>query len=376
MSAIAVVSYDANKYSETFIRYLVENLPFEVHPFYNGELPRYHHDNQPFLPNSGWRKVLIAIKELWGTNEKKQQEDAIEAYLIQNKIQVVYCNYSITALPFMDICERNSISLIVHFRGWTAYRQTILDKYGHLYPRLFTLASAIICVSSDMKKQLMLLGAEENKISVIPSGANTEIFTYSNHALNPLVFLAVGRFCDTKNPHLTILAFSKVLQQLPNAKLVMVGGDETLLCACINLCKALKIENHVQFKGILPQHMVFEEMKGAYAFVQHSALTCLNEKEGTPNSIMEACASGLPVIATRHAGILDVVVDGITGLLCDEFDLDAMADNMIRVARDKELAYRLGVNASKHIKENFTAKQCIDKVTAVITKAISSNKLN
>jgi colanic acid/amylovoran biosynthesis glycosyltransferase len=137
MKRIAIISYNANQYSETFIHNLVDRLPFEVYYLYGGELPKYYFNDQPFLRRDGFRKVMIALKEWMGVDEKKQHEKAVEEYLIRNKIQLVYANYSITALPFMDICERNGIPLIVHFRGWTAYRKTILEKYGPLYPRLF-----------------------------------------------------------------------------------------------------------------------------------------------------------------------------------------------------------------------------------------------
>ncbi|MBK8659457.1 MAG: glycosyltransferase [Bacteroidetes bacterium] len=263
MKSIAVVSYNYQQYSETFISHLVKNLPFKVHYLYGGELPAFYGDYRPFLPEMGWGKWCVETKALVGKKIQEQHKEAVEQYLLKNNIQAVHANYSFTALPLMDICERNKIPLIVHFRGWTAYRQTILDKYGAQYPKLFSIAAAVICVSADMKQQLIRLGCPENKITIIASGADTAYFHYQNHSANPPVFLSVGRFCDTKNPHLTILAFSKVLQEIPDAKLVMAGGDETLLSACFTLCKALKIELAVSFKGVLTHEQVAEEMKSA-----------------------------------------------------------------------------------------------------------------
>lgn len=374
MKSIAVVSYNYQQYSETFINHLVKNLPFKVHYMYGGELPAFYGDYRPFLPEKGWGRWYVETKALLGKKTQEQQEEAVEQYLLKNNIEAVHTNYSITALPLMDICERNNIPLIVHFRGWTAYRQTILDKYGAQYPKLFRIATAVICVSEDMKRQLIHLGCPENKITIIASGADTAYFRYQNHSANPPVFLSVGRFCDTKNPHLTILAFSKVLQDIPDAKLVMAGGNETLLSACFTLCKALKIENDVMFKGVLTHEEVAEEMKNAYAFVQHSATTILKEKEGTPNAIMEAMASGLPVVATRHAGIKDIITHGETGLLRNEYDIDAMAKHMIQIWNYKEFATQIGINASEHISKNYTRKLYLDKVAEIITFAIENKK--
>lgn len=374
MHRIALISFNQFQYSETFIHNLVKFLPFEVHYLYEGELPAYYGNHQKFLNEDGFKKVLVAFKAWLGTPRIQQHQNAVEKYLLENRIEAVHANYAITAFPLMDICKRNHIPLIVHFRGWTAYRSTIIEKYGNQYDELFKIAQAVICVSKDMKQQLISLGCPQAKISIIPSGANTDIFSYSDHSDNPPVFIAVGRLCDTKNPHLTILAFSKVVEQVPEAKLVIVGGDENQKCACVNLSKALRIESKVEFKGVLSQNELYEEMKKAFAFVQHSATTMLNEKEGTPNSVMEACAAGLPVVATRHAGIQDVIVENETGLLCDEFAIDAMADNMLRLLRNKPFAQKIGLAASKRVNEQFTTKQYVSKVAAVIDSCLEETR--
>ncbi len=371
---LALVSYNADKYSETFIQALRSIPGCDVRYLYGGDLPRYYGDWLPLFNTSGFSGVIASLRSWLGTSEYEQHRKAVERYLLKNQIQVVYANYSITAFPLMEMCQRNGIPLIVHFHGWTAYRSSLLEQYKREYGELFGMAAAIVYVSRDMGKQLLSLGAPEKKLHYVPYGVSPDMFTYQNHSTNAPVFLSVGRFCDTKNPHLTIVAFSKVLQEIPEAKLLMAGGDETMLNACVNLTKALRIEHAVSFKGVLTHNQVAAEMKNAYAFVQHSATTIQNEKEGTPNSIMEAMASGLPVIATRHAGILDIIEDGVSGLLCNEFDVDTMAQHMIAVWKNKELAAILGQNASKHIHQNFTRSMYLNKVAEVIQTTIDTSR--
>lgn len=66
------------------------------------------------------------------------------------------------------------------------------------------------------------------------------------------------------------------------------------------------------------------------------------DSEGTPVAILEACASGLPVVATRHAGIKDVILHGETGFLIEEGDVHGVAEYMVQLLEDPELAERLG----------------------------------
>ncbi|MBS1613870.1 MAG: glycosyltransferase family 4 protein [Bacteroidetes bacterium] len=366
MKNIALLSYNHNKYSETFIQDLVKHLPYKVHYLYGGELPMYNGSGNSFMDTSPKGKLKKAYKEWLGTPEPQQHKKAVEQYLLKHNIEAVYANYAITAFPVMEICNRLNIPLIVHFWGWTAYRSTLLEKYKKEYAELFQIAKAVICVSTDMQKQLISLGCPASKVHYVSSWANTELFTYSDHSSNPPIFFTAGRFCDTKNPHLTVLAFSKALPDIPNAKLVMAGGDENLMNACVNLCKALGIADKVAMLGAVPQQQIFALTQQAYAFVQHSATTILNEKEGTPYAILEACAAGLPVIATRHAGVCDVVIENETGLLCNEYDVDAMAADMVKLWNDKEMAKRIGMAASKHVREHYNMEQQLTAITAIV----------
>lgn len=296
---------------------------------------------------------------------------AVEEYLLLKKIKAVVANYAITAFPIMDICKRNNIPLIVHFHGWTAYRKSIIERHWNDYQNLFKMCAAIVCVSSDMREQLKRLGAPDEKIHQTVCGFDESIFTYCRNQTSEISFFAAGRFCDTKNPHLTILAFSQTLKKLSTAKLEIAGGDENLLNACVNLTKSLNIEHAVKFCGILSPNEMHQKMSKSTAFVQHSAVTIEGEKEGTPVTILEASATGLPVIATRHAGIQEVVIDNQTGLLSDEFDIQTMSTNMERVACDEILAQNIGRSASERVYSLFTVNHYIAKLTSIINGSIS-----
>ena len=143
-------------------------------------------------------------------------------------------------------------------------------------------------------------------------------------------------------------------------------GDGNLKYACQILVRALKLEDKVEFKGILPPEEVLAEMHKARVYVQHSVTTPHGDREGTPVTIMEASLSGLPVVSTRHGGIPDVILDEETGLLCDEADINQMAENMIRFAKDDDLVFKMGKAGHEKIRSEFTLGHYIDKVWKVI----------
>jgi len=112
-------------------------------------------------------------------------------------------------------------------------------------------------------------------------------------------------------------------------------------------------------------------MRRARGFLQHSIRASDGDSEGTPVAILEAQASGLPVIATRHAGIPDVVIEGRTGFLVDEGDVKRMAEGIARVAEDSPLATALGAAGRSRVLESFTMERSIDRLWGIIERALA-----
>ena len=112
----------------------------------------------------------------------------------------------------------------------------------------------------------------------------------------------------------------------------------------------------------------FEKVK---AFVQHSIIAPGGDSEGTPVAILEASAAALPVISTKHAGIIDVVKDGVTGFLVDEHDSHAMADKMLFLLENPDVCAKMGQAGRKLIAENYEMSMHLDQLNKLISKVVS-----
>jgi glycosyltransferase involved in cell wall biosynthesis len=288
--------------------------------------------------------------------------------LQRNRIDVVLAEYGPTGVSVLPVCVESRIPFVVHFHGFDAYDHPTLDEYGDQYREMFKSASAIVAVSRDMQGQLLRLGAPNDKTFYIPYGVDLNLFANANPRQADPVFLAVARFVDKKAPHLTLLAFHKVLAAVPDAKLIMIG-DGDLLEASRQLATSLRMNGSVEFRGARSPIEVAEATKSARAFVQHSMKTSYGDSEGTPNTILEAGAAGLAVVSTRHAGIKDVVQEGETGFLIDEGDVDGMAAAMIRLAKDPDLAATMGMAARKRIASHFSLSDRLGELWEVLKTA-------
>jgi len=368
VSKICIISNKPPAYSETFIKAHLENIPADSLFFYGRWFPKFNQNNHCILPNHISDKIQRQIiKKIFKEQSTQRDRETFKQILIQQKIDVVLAEYGMTGAAILPVCQKNNIPLVVHFHGYDAYDKRIIRPYRNSYRHLFKEASASIAVSHDMKQQLLQLGAYPEKLYYNPYGVNLSIFKQVKPDQNPANFIAVGRFVNKKAPHLTIMAFKKVAEQCPNAKLHMIGTG-LLLKKCQKLVNSLNLNQQVEFLGACSHEQVAARMQQARAFVQHSVRTKYGDSEGTPVAVLEASASGLPVIATRHAGIKDVIIEQETGLLCDEGDIDQMATNMLQVIQSPDLAQKLGKAGRQRIRKDFSLDKSINGLFNIINQ--------
>jgi colanic acid/amylovoran biosynthesis glycosyltransferase len=372
-SVVSIISPSVNLYSETFIQAHIDRLPANVKPLYGYPFPNLTGNGDELYVSSSMKNRVLRIAggRFFNLNSRSLHKAAVKDFLLNQRVDVVLAEYGHTGVSIMDVCRETNIPLVVHFHGHDVYRKTILTSEGQNYPELFELSAALIVVSKDMRRQLVKLGAPEGKIILNPYGVDVDQFRGGDPSKAPPMFVAVGRFVDKKAPHLTLLAFSKLFESYPDARLVMIG-DGPLLEACQQLAGALCISGAVEFRGARSHAEVAETMRRSRAFVQHSIQTSYGDSEGTPVAVMEASASGLPIAATKHAGIQDVVIEEETGFLVPEGDISGMAESMKMLAEDPDLATRLGKKGRERVINHFSMDKSIDNLWAVLSKVIES----
>ena len=145
-------------------------------------------------------------------------------------------------------------------------------------------------------------------------------------------------------------------------------GDGELMEVCRRMVGALGLGHAVTFPGVLSPLEISILLRQCRGFVQHSVCPESGDSEGTPVSILEASSSGLPVISTRHGGIPEAVIDGTSGFLVPEGDLEGMASAMLNVAEDGALAARMGQRGREHILNHFSIDRSMARLEAVVAR--------
>lgn len=364
---LCIIKPNKDSYSETFIQSQIDLLAGEKHVLYGGDFPLHKHDGQFLI--SSWFGILTYLiqKRVLKRRDIPVRNKFLVRYLKEHHIAVVLAQYGTVGASVAKACAMANIPLVIHFHGVDAYRHTLLKTFQALYKQAFAYASALVVVSSDMQKSLISQGAPKGKIRLIPYGVNTSMFKQVRLSAR-INFLFIGRLVDKKAPLVLISAFAKVAEKIPDAHLRIVGNGP-LLNQAQHLVKMLALQEKVTFAGVLTRQEILSTMADTYCYVQHSLTAKDGDKEGTPNSILEASAVGLPIVSTKHAGINEAVIDGITGFLVNEHDDEAMAQRMVQIASSRELAKKMGHAARQHILQHYDIAQQIATLNTVLQQA-------
>lgn len=353
--------------SETFIRANLAGLLYEKYAYFGDEYSPSRPLRCTYALSILISKLLMRLKLPWVAG---LPASLVAWVLIQlHQPNLVLVEFGFEAVRVMEACAWSKVPLVVHFRGADASAERWLSLLRQRYQRLFKIAAGVIVKSKPMARCLQTLGASADRMLVSASGANQKLFYGSNPQKSDPIFLSVGRFVEKKGPLYTIRAFARLKEHDPdNSAYLWMVGDGPLMHESEQLVEQLELTYSVVFLGKQPQWKVASLMRSARAFVQHSMVASDGDSEGNPVAIMEAQLSGLPVIATRHAGIPEVVVDGLSGILCDEKDVLAMSEAMQELLNNPLLAQKLGEFGSDRVKKQFTIKKHLHELSLFLER--------
>lgn len=363
---ILIATPGLNKPMGPFVRNYIENLPFEKVVLFGGFVP-YFYIGTSLRKQRMVRYFFTALSLMNQKRLEKIIRKRFKNILAKEKIDCVVADYLITGGVVGRICEELKIPVVSNVLGYEIHKEDVFKGNTENYSRLAKNKSYVIPVAKNMIPKLKNLGFTDEQIVYSPIGAKDDFFTI-NPSYHAYQFLAIGRFTATKAPQISIRAFAKVLDKFPQASFIFAGDGE-LMEECKKLVEDLKLTDKVKFIGWIDQQMQIDLLGKSSVFIQHSVTAANGDAEGTPVAIIEASAAGLPVVSTKHGGIVDTIIDGETGFLVDEHDVDAMSEKMIYLLENQNIMMQFGSAGKEFIKQNFSLNKHLNDVTETILKA-------
>ena len=277
----------------------------------------------------------------------------------QNPV-LAHVHYLSDACYFRGTLRRLGVPFIISGYGYDVswFPQRARGLAGVLLRRAFREASAVLAMSQDMQGDLIKLGCAPEKIIIHYHGSDASRFAMAeprDPRAGEIRLLACGRLAEKKGLEITLEALAILRDRgVAGWRLTVIGdgprrpGIESLI-ARLDLGERVHLAGHLPYTG--------PELPARYheadVLVQPSVWTADGDKEGIPGVIVEGMASGLAVVASRHAGIPAVIEDGVSGLLVPERDPVALAAALERLLQDDALRRRLGSTAAQRAVDEF-----------------------
>ena len=244
--------------------------------------------------------------------------------------------------------------------------------------KLMKRSDALIAVSMYTKKELTeFYDIEEEKIHIIYNGVDVQKFKPNKDRAGlrrelgleekQKIILFVGRLYQRKGLDTLFQSISKVVQNFKNAKFVISGeGFRQNKEKLLKLAEKLKIENSVLFVGYFPD----EKLPDLYAASDIFVLPALYEN--FPFAILEAQATGLPVISTKVGGIPELVTNNKNGLLVEPANSKQLTEEIIILLKNPKFAEELGKRGRRLVEEKFSWRLMANEVVDLYSKSLKA----
>jgi phosphatidyl-myo-inositol dimannoside synthase len=271
------------------------------------------------------------------------------------------------------------VPLVISLHGSDVYVAETLRPARMAARYAFRRAGYVTACSDDLTTRAVALGAAPDRIATVPYGVDVERF-HPDPAVRavrreelavpgrtPLV-VAAGRLVRKKGFEYLIDAMA----QLPHAVLALAGTG-TLEADLRERARLAGVAERVRFLGNVPQGRVGELLAAADVVCVPSVRDDSGNVDGLPNVLLEALASGTPVVTTAAGGILSVVTDGETAFVVPERDAAALAASIRRIIAAPSLGREAGAAARAMVREQFGWNRTAERFEDAYTRALAFN---
>jgi colanic acid/amylovoran biosynthesis glycosyltransferase len=343
-------------------------------------LDQFAVENLNKIPKWSLARVACVTAEAVFKNKKMSSRwvfnlnntSSLRSRLRELGVSLVHSHFGHMGCYNVNLVKGMGMPMVTTFYGWDI---SFLARIGwaERYLTLFETGSRFLVEGSHMKRCLAALGCPEDKIEIVHIGADVEKFRFRERIIEDgerVVFLFCGRFIEKKGLEYALRALALARKRHRNIEFRVIG-DGSLRAHVMSLIEELELSDAVRMLGILPYVATQKEMENAHILVQPSVTAANGETEGgAPSVLIEAQAYGLPVLASFHADIPEVVLDKKSGLLSQERDFEQLADHMAFLVENRELWPKMGLAGRKHVERNYNIKNEADKIEKIYARLI------
>lgn len=325
---------------------------------FEDEVPVYH------IPQRRGKWKISILEEtylLWDwVKGRKSEFDVINALgsmnfafpAVLSRLPTIYTAHGIAF---------HQIPLMGSSKPGKAFLYSFIEKY------VFGRVSGVIATETAGYTRRAVQSKSDVEIREIPNPLSYADWNVFNSPVMGRV-LCIGTLYELKNQKMLISALPALISRFPYLKLVLAGDNSTHYAReCQRLVEQMKLQREVIFLGLCDRQTIRKELSLADIFVLSSV------SEVAPQSIAEAMAAGVPVVATDVGGVAGLIRHGETGFLVPIGDESAMAQAITSLVRDRGLRQRFSEAAIRRSRKLFDPKT-IAQQTVAFYEAVASQR--
>ncbi|MFN3840668.1 MAG: glycosyltransferase [Cyclobacteriaceae bacterium] len=286
---------------------------------------------------------------------------------------ILHVHFGYHGVKLLGLRKKTGLPMICSFYGDDAFHYPLKPGVIRRYQKLFKQADRILVLGPYMKAHLVTLGCAEQKIRIHHLGIDAGKIAFKQRKRKqhePIRFMTSCSLLEKKGVGVAIRALALLKDQY-SFSLDLVG-DGPLRESLQQLAAALGIADRLTWHGYKPYTFVIEKMYACDVLIQASITTADNRKEGTPVAIMDAMATGMAVVATRHSDIPEIVEDGVTGLLAEENNVESLRTCFQELFDREELLGRFSLRGRQKVETEFNVALLTRKLEAYYEELIST----
>ncbi|MCH8873332.1 glycosyltransferase, partial [candidate division KSB1 bacterium] len=310
-------------------------------------------------------------------------------YQIANKqeIRLLHAHFGRRGLRSLPLAKALGVPIVTSFYGADmSVQRNGLENLKKEYAPLFKTGKIFLVEGPAAKKQLESIGCSPEKIRIQRLGVNLEKITFKSRPVTkkgPIRVLMAATFTEKKGLPYGMEAFCQAARENPRLQLTVVGDarptkpEEALIKKHLqNIVSQYDMNDRVDFLGYIANEELKQVAFESHIFMQPSVIASTGDTEGgSPVAITQMAASGLPIISTYHCDIPEAVLDGTSGLLVDERNVEQLRLAILKLANDANLRLKMGKQGRKHISQHFCARKQGEKLSEIYREALGESKL-
>ena len=283
---------------------------------------------------------------------------------------VLHAHFGPNARHYLFARAQCRAPLVVTFHGFD-FSSAPIQHDLRMYDRLFEIVDRVTYNCERARRRLLDLGCPERSLRPLRMPVDLRSLRFRSRAVGsdePVRILTVARLVEKKGLEVGLRALAIVRQRFPIRYDVIGGGP--LGDRLDGLARELGLGDVVCFHGPRDSRYVRDRLAEAHLFMLPSMTAADGNEEGTPVSLVEAQACGLPVVSTRHGGIPEVVLDGRSGLLAPEGDAEPLARALEWLLDNRHVWPRFGAAGRAHVAATFDVAVTTDQLMAIYEDAV------